>query len=192
MIMMAKSKGLLEDIFVLDLADEQGSYCSKLLADLGATVVKIETPGRGFETRLGPSHHTEASYGRTSLSFLYHNTNKLGIILDLGSRKGNQVMRRLVKRADILVETFSKNRLESLDLDKALLQQINPRLIHISITGFGRTGPRSSFFSSNSVASAYGGQMYVSGKSTGPPMELSGMQSYTPPHSLLRMQRFYP
>ena len=176
--MKAKSKGLLEDIFVLDLADEQGSYCSKLLADLGATVAKVETLGRKFESRFGPSHHTEASFGRTSLSFYYHNTNKLGIILDLGSRKGIQVMRRLVKRADILVETFPQNRLGSLKLGNAQLQQINPRLIHISITGFGRTGPRSSFHSSNSIASAYGGQMYVTGKSTGPPVELSGMQSY--------------
>ena len=120
---------MLNDILVLDLTDEQGSFCSKLLADLGATVIKVERP-EGNPAR-----------SRNPNSFFYGNTNKLGVGIDLKTREGNWAFRSLIKQADVLVETFPAGDLESLNLGWQHLHRINPRLIHISITPFGRTGP---------------------------------------------------
>ena len=156
---------MLKDILVLDLADEQGSFCSKLLADLGAIVIKVEGPG-GDPSRLqNPS------------SFFYNNTNKLGISVDVGYH-GRETLKRLVKRSDVLVETAQPRILESLGLGPQQLRRLNPRLIHLSITPFGRTGPRCTYRSSDSVLSAFGGQMYVSGTQSGPPVKLCGSQPY--------------
>lgn len=175
--MKGKRRGLLQDIFVLDLADEQGSFCSKLLADLGATVVKIEQPQGDPSRRSGPFYRAISGTAKTGLSFFYNNTNKLGIVLDLKSQKGKQTLHGLIKKADVLVETLPQHSLQALNLGREQSHCINPRLIHISITGFGRTGPKSSFSSCDSVVSAYGGQMYLSGTPTGPPVKLFGPQS---------------
>ena len=158
-------KGLLKDILVLDLADEQGSFCSKLLADLGATVIKVEGPG-GDPSRL-----------QNPASFFYNNANKLGISVNVGYH-GRETLKRLVKRSDVLVETAQPRVLESLGLGPQRLRRLNPRLIHLSITPFGRTGPRCTYRSSDSVLSAFGGQMYVSGTQSGPPVKLCGSQPY--------------
>jgi crotonobetainyl-CoA:carnitine CoA-transferase CaiB-like acyl-CoA transferase len=161
--MKANAKGLLSDVFVLDLADEKGSFCAKLLADLGAMVVKIESP--------------QGDPSRGSRAFSYCNTNKRGVVLDLESPDGRQKLRGLIKRCDILVETFPPGRLEALQLSHRQLRRINPGLIQISITGFGRTGPKQTYRSCDLIASAYGGQMHVTGTPSGPPTKLSGMQS---------------
>ncbi len=176
--MTGKRRRLLQGICVLDLADEQGSFCSKLLADLGASVVKVEQPQGDPSRRSGPFYRSKPDSAGISLSFFYHNANKLGIVLDLESRDGKQSLRRLIERADVLVETLPQRRVHTLGLDRGQSHRINSRLIHLSITGFGRTGPMRSFHSSNSVASAYGGQMYVSGTSTGPPVALFGTQAF--------------
>jgi len=175
--MKGKRRGLLPDVFVLDLADEQGSFCSKLLADLGAAVVKVEQPQGNPARRSGPFRRSKSDSNGTGFSFFFHNTNKLGIVLDLKSSKGKESLRRLIERADVVVETLSKHSLEALDLSEGRLRSINPRIIHISITGFGRSGPKKSYCCSDSVASAYGGQMYLSGATNGPPVKLSGIQS---------------
>ena len=154
---------MLKSVFVLDLADEQGQFCTRLLADLGATVVKIEGPG-GDPSRGHPS-------------FFYRNTNKRGIVLDLDTPEGRHMFRRLVRRSDILVETLPLERLKALQLGARRLQRLNPRLIHISITGFGRTGPKRSWRSCDAVASASGGQMFVTRAPDGIPIPLSGGQS---------------
>jgi crotonobetainyl-CoA:carnitine CoA-transferase CaiB-like acyl-CoA transferase len=120
---------LLKDILVLDLTDEQGSFCSKLLADLGATVIKVEGPEGDPARRRNPN------------SFFYGNTNKLGFGIDLKTGEGDRAFRNLVIRADVLVETFTPGDPEFLDRGPQRLHRINPRLIHISITPFGRTGP---------------------------------------------------
>ena len=156
-------KGLLAGICILDLADEQGSFCSKLLADLGATVIKIETPAGD------PS--------RTSQSFYYHNLNKLGITLDLRAPEGNRIFHTLIQNADALVESFSPGHLETLHLGHAQLRRINPRLIHLSITGFGQTGRKRAYHSCDSVQAAFGGQMHASGIPAGKPLKLFGPQS---------------
>ena len=156
-------KGLLAGICILDLADEQGSFCSKLLADLGATVIKIENPAGD------PS--------RASKSFHYHNLNKLGITLDLQDPEGKPIFHTLIRNADALVESFSPGHLEALHLGYKQLRRINPRLIHLSITGFGQTGPKRAYHSCDSVQAAFGGQMHVSGIPAGKPLKLFGPQS---------------
>jgi crotonobetainyl-CoA:carnitine CoA-transferase CaiB-like acyl-CoA transferase len=176
--MKEKRKSLLQGIFVLDLADETGSFCSKLLADLGACVVKVERPQGDPLRKSGPIYRAKRDSTGISLSFFYHNTNKLGIVLDLESRKGKQYLHRLLESADVVVETLPRRSALILGLDRQQSHRINPRLIHISITGFGRTGPKSSFNSCDSVASACGGQMSLSGSPTSPPVKLSGNQSW--------------
>jgi crotonobetainyl-CoA:carnitine CoA-transferase CaiB-like acyl-CoA transferase len=156
-------QGLLADVFVLDLADEEGGFCAKLLADLGATVVKFECP--------------EGDPSRTSLSFSYCNTNKLGVVLDLETPEGKRIFRNLIKKSDILIETLTPERMDSLRLGYPRLRRMNSGLIHISITGFGRSGPNHAYRSCDAVASASGGQMFITGIPAGPPVNLFGCQS---------------
>jgi crotonobetainyl-CoA:carnitine CoA-transferase CaiB-like acyl-CoA transferase len=120
--------GPLNNIVVLDLADKQGSFCSKLLADLGATVMKVEGPGGDPSRRCDPN------------SFFCNNTNKLSVIIDLKARDGIRAFRALTKWADVLVENFLPGSPESDDFSPQRLRRLNPRLIHVSITPFGRTG----------------------------------------------------
>lgn len=119
---------LLNDILVLDLADEPGSFCSKLLADLGATVIKVERPEGDAARKQNPN------------SAFYSNTNKLGVGIDPKTREGNRAFRNLLTRADVLVETYTPGDPEFLERGPQRLRRVNPRLIHISITPFGRTG----------------------------------------------------
>jgi crotonobetainyl-CoA:carnitine CoA-transferase CaiB-like acyl-CoA transferase len=118
---------LLNDILVLDLTDEQGSFCSKLLADLGATVIKIEVP-EGNPAKI-----------RNPNSYYYNNTNKLAVGIDLRTCDGRQAFRSLLKQSDVLVESFTPGDPGLLDQEPQPLHRSNPRLIHISITPFGRT-----------------------------------------------------
>ena len=170
-------QNLLEGIRILDLADEKASFCSKLLADMGAYVIKVERPGGDSSRKIGPflgnSPHPERS-----LFFYYNNTNKLGITLNLEHPIGKEIFLRLIKRVDIVVETFPPGYLENLKLEFEILKETNPKLILISVTGFGQNGPRSKYKSCDLVASAFGGQMYVSGSPLNPPLKSFGEQSY--------------
>jgi benzylsuccinate CoA-transferase BbsE subunit len=169
--------GFLKGIQVLDLADEKASFCSKLLADLGARVIKIEKPGGDSSRRIGPflgnSPHPEKS-----LFFYYNNTNKMGITLNLEHEEGKGIFFRLVKKTDIVIETFRPERLKAIGLGFDVLSRENPKLILVSVTGFGENGPRSQYKSCDLVASAFGGQMYVSGSPLTPPLKAFGEQSY--------------
>ena len=172
-----EKKGLLSGIRILDLADEKASFCSKLLADLGAYVLKVEKPGGDPSRRVGPflggSTHPEKS-----LFFYYNNINKLGVTLNLEHIEGKKIFCRLVERTDIVVESFSPGYLGALGLGFAMLREINPKLILVSVTGFGENGPRSQYKSCDLVASAFGGQMYVNGSPSTPPLKAFGEQSY--------------
>lgn len=171
-----KERGLLSGLRVLDLADEKAGFCSKLLADMGARVIKIEKPGGDPSRNIGP--FSEGSLkSKTSLSFFYNNTNKLGITLDIEQREGKSLFLRLVKETDVIVETFPPGYLEQIDLDFKVLKKTNPEIILVSVTGFGQTGPRRDDKSCDLVASAYGGQMYVSGSPSRPPLKAFGEQS---------------
>ncbi len=116
-------------------------YCTKLLADLGAEVIKIEPPGVGDEARRRGPFLNDVPHPDLSGLFLYLNTNKLGVTLNLKSAAGKTIFKRLVASADILVEDHHPGEMKELGLDYDTLKKINPRLIMTSITPFGQTGP---------------------------------------------------
>jgi benzylsuccinate CoA-transferase BbsE subunit len=171
-----ESEGLLTSLRILDLADGKACFCSKLLADLGASVFKIEKPGGDPSRRIGPFCENTPSL-EASLFFLHNNTNKWGITLDIEKSEGKEIFLRLLERTDVVVESFPPGYLESLGLGFNRLSEVNPRLIVVSVTGFGQDGPRSRYKSCDLVASAFGGQMYVSGSASTPPLKPHGEQS---------------
>ena len=171
-----EKRGPLTGIRILDLADERASFCSKLLADMGADVIKVEKPGGDPSRRIGPFLGTSAHPER-SLFFYYNNTNKRGITLDLEHRVGRDIFHRLIKSSDVAVETFPPGYLEKLGLGFGYLHRTNPTLILVSVTGFGQTGPRRKYKACDLVASGFGGQMYVSGSPSTPPLKPFGEQS---------------
>lgn len=148
---------------VLDLTDDKGMLCSRLLADMGAEVIRVEKPG--------------GELART-LSFWETNSGKLGITLNIGVRPGLEIFKRLVKTADVIVESYQPGYLEALGLSYSELSQINPRLVMASITNFGQSGPYRDYKSCDMVASALGGQMYVCGEPQMPPLKPFGNQAY--------------
>jgi crotonobetainyl-CoA:carnitine CoA-transferase CaiB-like acyl-CoA transferase len=172
-----KHAGPLKEIQVIDLADEKASFCSKLLADLGARVIKIEKPGGDGSRNSGP-FWKDSPHLERSLSFWSHNTNKLGITLNIEKSGGRGILLRLIKKTDILIETSPPGYLSGMGLGFEVLRGINPRIILVSVTGFGHTGPHSTYKSCDLIASAMGGQMYVTGDPSRPPLKPYGEQSY--------------
>ncbi|MCL0053547.1 CoA transferase, partial [Dehalococcoidia bacterium] len=153
----------LEGVKVLDLTHHiSGPYCTKLLADFGAEVLKIERPSGDPARRMAPFLHDEADPEK-SLVFAYLNTNKQSVTLNLKTDKGIQVLKSLVKKSDVLVENFSPRVMASLELDFESLQQINPGLVMTSISNFGQTGPYRDYKAADIVEYAMGGLMYISG-----------------------------
>src|SRR4030043_2143821 len=111
---------LLKGIRILDLADEKASFCTKLLADMGASVIKVERPGGDLSRKIGP-FLGNCPHPERSLFFLHHNTNKLGITLNLEHSEGKKIFRKLVDRADVVVESFSPGYLKDLGLSFEIL-----------------------------------------------------------------------
>ena len=168
----------LAGIRIIDLTSGTLDFCSRLLADMGACVIKAERPGGDRSRATGPFLR-EPGPGR-SLSFLYHNAGKLGITLNLENSLGRNIFLRLLERTDVLVESFPPGYLAQRDLGIDDLWSANPRLIVVSITGFGQFGPRKDYISCDIVASAFGGQMAVTGSPKTPPLAPFGDQpSYT-------------
>ena len=168
---------MLAGLEVLDLADDKASFCSKLLADLGAEVIKIEKPGGDVSRWIGP-FWKNTPHPERSLSFWYNNSNKLGITLNLETKEGQEILRQLASKVDVVVETFPPGYLEKLELDYESLSKINSRLILVSVTGFGQGGPHGQYKSCDMIASAMGGQMWVCGAPDTPPLKPYGEQSY--------------
>jgi len=116
-------------------------YCSKLMADLGAEVIKIEPPGIGDEARKRGPFPDDIPHTERSGLFLYVNTNKLGITLNLDSTTGKAIFKQMIASTDILIEDLPPGKMSELGLGYDTLKEINPRLIMTSITPFGQTGP---------------------------------------------------
>jgi crotonobetainyl-CoA:carnitine CoA-transferase CaiB-like acyl-CoA transferase len=168
---------VLAGLRVLDLADEKASFCSKLLSDLGAGVIKVEKRGGDASRREGPFWRGK-SHPERSLSFWYNNTGKESVTLNLESEEGQTVFCKLSNRSDVIVETFPPGYLEGLGLGYESLTKTNPGLILASITGFGQDGPYREYKACDIVASAAGGQMYVNGAPDTPPLKPYGQQAY--------------
>ena len=170
---------LLEGYRVLDLADEKGVYCTKLLADLGADVIIVE-PSSGHKGRhRGPFFHDEP-HPEKSLYFLYFNTSKRSITLNIEHPDGQAIFKRLARTADVVVETFPVGYMKSLGLDYDAISKVNPKLVMTSITPFGQTGPYKDYKTSDLIAMAMGGYMQITGDPDKPPVRLGNEHSHYP------------
>ena len=163
------TNGPLTGITVLDFTRVlSGPYCTMLLADMGARVIKIEQPGRGDDTRgWGPPF-----LAHESAYFLSVNRNKESLTLDLKSPAAKDVLARLVDRADVIVENFRPGAMARLGLGYSELHATHPAIVYCSISGFGQTGPRRSEPGYDAVIQAEGGLMSLTGDAGGPPFRL--------------------
>jgi len=158
---------LLDGVRVVDLTRIlAGPFCTMLLGDLGAEIIKIEVPGRGDDTRQWGPPFTE---GGESAYFLAANRNKRSLTLNLKSERGLQILRELIRHGDVLVENFRAGTLESWGLDYATLQGLRPGLIYCTITGYGYSGPYRDRPGYDFIAQAEGGFMSVTGPENGEP-----------------------
>ncbi len=157
---------------VIDLTDEAGWMCGRILADLGADVVKVEPPGGDPGRRQGAFYRDDPDPAK-SLSWFAGNANKRGITLALETGKGQGLLRRLAQRADFLLESFPPGHLDALDLGYGVLGEMNPRLIFTSITPFGQTGPYAHHRGSDLIAMAMSGLMALVGEPGRPPLRVS-------------------
>jgi len=172
---VSRDDSALGDIRVLDLAGEIGQYCTKLLADLGADVIKIEPPGGDPVRALPPHYH---KHPEMSLYWLNLNTSKRSITLDIENPEGRAVFEKLVTTADVVVESFDPGHLDSLGLGYEALVSLKPNIILTSITGFGQTGPHAHYKAPDIVGVAMGGVMTLAGEPTDPPNVLPWRQGY--------------
>ncbi|MCX6354142.1 MAG: CaiB/BaiF CoA-transferase family protein [Candidatus Aureabacteria bacterium] len=164
----------LEGIKVLDFTRVlAGPFCTMILGDMGAEVIKIEQPGKGDDTRaFGPPFAKgESAY------FLSVNRNKKSITLDMKSEQGKEAVRRLIARSDILVENFKPGTLKKLGFDYASAAKINPRIIYASVSGFGQTGPWSGKAGYDLAIQGLGGIMSITGDPSGPPYKVGVSQA---------------
>ena len=174
---MNKEHGALSAYRILDLTDSKGAYCTKLFADLGADVIKIERP-EGDPGRNTPPFVDDIPYMEKSLYFLHRNAGKRGITLNLETSDGRDIFRKLIKTADVLVENFPPDYMASLDLDYSALREIKPSLIMASITEFGHSGPYKNRKGSNLVDFAMSGVMITSGYPGKEPCLCPGSPAY--------------
>jgi len=172
-----RTDAALGDLRVLDLAGPIGLYCTKQLADLGADVIKIESPGGDPARKLGPFYHNEVDPEK-SLYWFHFNTSKKSITLNLETPDGRELFKKLVKDADIVVETYQPGYLDSLGIGYEVLKEINPGLIMTSITAFGQTGPYKDFKGSDLVGLAMGGFLFICGWEDEPPSRAGASQAY--------------
>ena len=170
--MEAKNECMLSPYRVLDLTDERGFFGGKLLGDLGADVIKIEKPGGDPARRFGPFFH-DIPDPEKSLYWVGLNTNKRGITLNLETTDGQAIFKKLVKTADILIESFDPGYMDGLGLGYEELRAINTRLIMAATTGFGQSGPYRDYKAPSIVVWALSGQAYITGDADRPPLSPS-------------------
>lgn len=163
-------KGPLTGVVVLDITRVvAGPYCAMLLADMGATVIKIENPRDPDYARTFPPF---AGTGRKSAFFAQYNRNKRGITLDLKAEEGKELLKRLVRSADILIENFRPGTMDKLGVGYEVLAAENPALVYTAISGFGRTGPNASRPAYDNTGQAAGGLWSMNGYSDRPPVRV--------------------
>ncbi len=172
-----KHEGLLSPFRVLDLTDELGFLCGKILGDLGADVIKIERPGGEPARHIGPFYRNQP-HPEKSLYWFAFNNNKRGITLNLESERGREILGQLAAGAHFVIESFIPGHLDQLNLGYAALSQINPRLVLTSITPFGQTGPYCQFRASDIEIMAMSGCMSLTGDPGRPPLRVTFPQSY--------------
>jgi len=163
---MAKA---LEGIKVLDLSRAlAGPYCTMMLADMGAEVIKVEMPGKGDDSRSWGPPFVEGE----SAYFMSINRNKKSITLNMKSGKSMEIIHKLIKLSDVLVENFRPGAMERLGLGYEHVKEINPRIIYASISGFGQDGPYRMLPGFDQVLQGMGGLMSITGEPGGPPIKV--------------------
>ncbi|MBU8878490.1 CoA transferase [Bacillus sp. FJAT-29790] len=162
-------KGALDDIKVLDLTRVlAGPYCTMILADLGADVIKVEAPGGSDETRSwGPPFQNGVS-----AYYLSANRNKRSITVNLKTEEGREIIRKLAEEADVLIHNFKTGSMEKWMLDYGNLKTINPKLVYCSITGFGETGPYQHLPGYDYIIQGMSGLMSITGNEESGPLKI--------------------
>ena len=153
----------LEGLRVLDLADEKGELAGRLLADLGADVIRVEPPAGAKSRGLPPFH------GGTSLYFAHRNSNKRGIALDLEQAADRKRLAELAGRADVFIESFAPGELAGKGLAPASLVERHPHLVALSVTDFGQNGPYRDWVATDATLEAIGGTQFKAGIPGTPP-----------------------
>ncbi|MDP6101108.1 MAG: CoA transferase, partial [Dehalococcoidia bacterium] len=162
---------------VLDLASGGSCLCGRILGDLGADVIKIESPAGDPTRSIGP-FVGDTPGPEKSLFWFAYNSNKKGITLDIGHPQGRELFKRLAQSADFLIESFPPGHMESLGLGYEVLRGLNRGLIMASITPFGQDGPYRDYAATDIVGMAMGGQMSIAGHPDRPPVRITAPQSY--------------
>jgi len=162
---------------VLDLTDERGYLCGKILGDLGADVIKVEPPG-GEPGRWTPPYVNDVPGAENSLVWWAYNTSKRSVTLDIASEAGRAEFLGLARKSDFVIESFAPGYLETIGLEYDDLVKVNPTLIGVSISGFGREGPHSRFKAPDIVLQAMAGYMNLVGEPERPPLRISIPQAY--------------
>ena len=153
---------LLDKYFVLDLTDDKGLFCTKILADLGADVVRIDKPVKTMPL--------ESNFDqRKSWLHVAYNVNKRSVTLNIESGKGRGILKKLARKADVLVESFPPGYMDQIGIGYSNLRKVNPRLVMTSITPFGQTGPYRDFQACDITLQAMGGIMAITGPPDKPP-----------------------
>jgi benzylsuccinate CoA-transferase BbsE subunit len=174
---LEESDFMLKGYRALDLTDEKGFLCGRILGDLGADVIKVERPGGDGSRNIGPFYHDEPHPER-SLYWYAFNANKRSVTLDITHEDGKAIFEKLVKATDFIVESFPPGYMTALGLGYEELSRINPRLIFVSISPFGQTGPYKSYKASDIILMAMGGFMFLTGDKDRPPLRISVPQAY--------------
>jgi len=169
--------GLLNSYRVLDLSNEKGLLCGKILGDFGADVIKIEPPGGDSARNIGP-FYKDIAHPEKSLYWFALNTSKRGITLNIETADGREIFKRLVKTADFVIESFDPGYMDSLGLGYPALEQINPHMIMTSVSPFGSSGPYTHYKATDMVLWAMSGFMSTCGQTSEPPYRVSIPQSY--------------
>ncbi len=167
----------LEGLRVVEFTDELGSYCGRLLADLGAEMIKVEPPGGGRERHTPPFYRAVAPGPDTSLAFWVHNTSKKSVVLDLETAEGRASARSLALSADVVLEDNAVGFMAAHGLGFEALHAEKPALVYTSITGFGQTGPHAAYAYSDIIGQAMAGVMTLAGDAEDPPNMIYGQQA---------------
>ncbi len=175
--MTQSAETLLGGLRVLDLSDHRGLLCGQILADLGADVIQIEPP-RGSPARgIGPFYQGKAHPER-SLTWWAYTRNKRSVVVDLETAAGQATFRLLVQSADFVIESFRGDELGRLGLGYDELARLNPRLIYVAITAFGRSGPKAAYADTDLIVLAAGGPLALTGDADRAPLRISVPQAY--------------
>ncbi len=163
---------MLEGYRALDLTDEKGFLCGKILAELGVDVIKVEKPGGDPARKIGPFWHDQADPEKSLYWFAY-NSSKRGITLDLETEEGKRIFRDLVKTADFVIESFAPGDMDKLGFGYSELSRIKKDIILTSITPFGQKGPYSHYQASDLVVMGMAGELFMTGDSDRRPVNMS-------------------